>query len=455
MVLTSLVPSVGAASDVASEAQQLVWDDAPLEASALLATHLTSSPEDLRAWRVYIATQAVLHEASTVEAQLRRELDARPDDPWAAATVATVAADLRSGEWCDELEGLGALVESGPRSARSHVTWLRLDHALRCGWDPDPIAVDLRTQAAHDGHALAYATWYALSTGADISDKRATELRRALEDHSWVLDATAWLWSTGARGAGLETARAVATEQASAWDVEGSPRWRRAMAQRVLVAAGAASPPETPPAEATEPSVQHPYDPASSFYGEGPAAWRQMARHSVTSSPPVVEETLRWQWRDERSGELPAVEQAGTVGWSVPTLPWLDRGGVLRDTPSHGLVVVTLWATWCTPCKPTLEALAQVAPELEGAGAAVMALSVDVDRQTGLDAVQALGDAHTGTPVRYGWTGPEIRAWKVTTLPTTLVLLDGVVAASVVGQGEDATRLRDAVLAVSPLASPN
>jgi thiol-disulfide isomerase/thioredoxin len=100
----------------------------------------------------------------------------------------------------------------------------------------------------------------------------------------------------------------------------------------------------------------------------------------------------------------------------------------------HGKVVLlNIWATWCTPCRKELPALAHLGAALDGAEFAILAVSID---RGGIEAVRKLfGQLSIETlPIYIDTSGGAMRAARVNGLPTSLIIdRDGREVARVVG----------------------
>jgi thiol-disulfide isomerase/thioredoxin len=100
----------------------------------------------------------------------------------------------------------------------------------------------------------------------------------------------------------------------------------------------------------------------------------------------------------------------------------------------HGKVVLlNIWATWCTPCRKELPALEHLGAALDGAEFAILAVSID---RGGIEAVRKLfGQLSIETlPIYIDTSGRAMRAARVNALPTSLIIdRDGREVARVVG----------------------
>lgn len=96
------------------------------------------------------------------------------------------------------------------------------------------------------------------------------------------------------------------------------------------------------------------------------------------------------------------------------------QGDTHRLTDYSGKVlVVNFWASWCAPCREELPLLNQIWSQLDGESVAMLAINVSDDRE----AVAAfLKDYPIDFDVLLDQHGDISRRWKVTGLPTTIVL---------------------------------
>ena len=103
----------------------------------------------------------------------------------------------------------------------------------------------------------------------------------------------------------------------------------------------------------------------------------------------------------------------------------------------HGRVVLlNIWASWCTPCRKELPALEHLAAALDGAEFAILAVSID---RGGIGAVQKLfGQLSIETlPIYIDTSSQAMRAARVNVLPTSLIIdRDGREVARVVGPAD-------------------
>jgi len=135
-----------------------------------------------------------------------------------------------------------------------------------------------------------------------------------------------------------------------------------------------------------------------------------------------------------------------TGGLPDTTLPCLDPGAGAQQVRLAGLrgkpLVLSVWASWCEPCRTELPTMAQVA---KAAGDQVRFLGVDVEDQPG-DARALAGelgvrfnsvqDPDGATKQALGWIGPPI---------TLFVDADGHVVGRTIGSVGDAANLRSLI----------
>lgn len=136
----------------------------------------------------------------------------------------------------------------------------------------------------------------------------------------------------------------------------------------------------------------------------------------------------------------------------VPSVAFQDGNGApksLKDW-SGKIVLLNLWATWCTPCRKEMPALDRLQKELGGDAFEVVALSVD---KSGVVGAKTFLDQIKVQNLRV-FADPTVRAGaelKVPGLPTTLLIdREGREIGRLVGPAEwdsaDAKRLLSAVI---------
>lgn len=107
---------------------------------------------------------------------------------------------------------------------------------------------------------------------------------------------------------------------------------------------------------------------------------------------PDAESTAR---AEERPDRLPDVE-----------LPAIDGGDPVDLGALRGPAVITLWASWCIPCKKELPILADFARGNDD----VAVLGIDYQEMNKKKALAMMRTADVGFPVAYDFDGVTVRA---------------------------------------------
>ncbi|MDZ4841882.1 MAG: TlpA disulfide reductase family protein [Alphaproteobacteria bacterium] len=136
----------------------------------------------------------------------------------------------------------------------------------------------------------------------------------------------------------------------------------------------------------------------------------------------------------------------------APLLTFLDEEGtkVTLEKFRGKIVVLNLWATWCTPCVAEMPMLDRLQQQLEGVGVVVVALSID---RGGPDVVREFFDEHEITHLGV-YVDPTMRAQSDVSaigLPTTIIIdREGNDRGRIVGPAEwDDAEAADLVLKAS------
>jgi len=83
----------------------------------------------------------------------------------------------------------------------------------------------------------------------------------------------------------------------------------------------------------------------------------------------IVILALAWSPKDYTDNQLPSIEMRTLTGETVDIKDYTNKGKVL---------VINYWATWCSPCKRELDAIADLYPEWKDAyNMELIAVSID------------------------------------------------------------------------------
>ena len=98
-------------------------------------------------------------------------------------------------------------------------------------------------------------------------------------------------------------------------------------------------------------------------------------------------------------------------------------------------ILINIWATWCAPCRVEMPALERLAKKFAGTDFRVVAVSVDQDDSTVVDAfVRELG---LSFEVLHNQAGDSRQRYQTTGVPESFVIdRDGVIVKKVIGPAE-------------------
>ncbi len=119
-------------------------------------------------------------------------------------------------------------------------------------------------------------------------------------------------------------------------------------------------------------------------------------------------------------------------GFPLPALEFTTATGSIVTPTSHGRAqILTLWASWCPPCRAELPVVAALAPSLATRGIDVVLVN---QGESPADAQGFLADQHITLPVWYDRNGALATAVASRDLPTT-VFVDGTGVVRLVYRG--------------------
>lgn len=144
-----------------------------------------------------------------------------------------------------------------------------------------------------------------------------------------------------------------------------------------------------------------------------------------------------------RLGDGEAQASKGTAaraGFFAPEVTLPDTAGRTVTLSSYRgqVVLINLWASWCSPCRAEMPAIDQVYRRLSAEGFAVLAVNV-TDQDTEADARTLAQSLSLSFPVLFDRDGRVGNAYRVQTLPTSyFVGRDGVIQEVIVGSMTEA-----------------
>ena len=157
---------------------------------------------------------------------------------------------------------------------------------------------------------------------------------------------------------------------------------------------------------------------------------------------------------DKPAGKLAGIDNfiAAREILPAPATPFLDEAGqtLTLERFRGKVVVLNLWATWCTPCVAEMPMLDRLQRQLDGLGVVVVALSIDHGGPKMVkDFFQEHGIKNLGV-----YVDPTMHAqsdFRVIGLPTTILIdREGRDRGRIVGPAEwDDARAADLVLSAS------
>jgi thiol-disulfide isomerase/thioredoxin len=108
---------------------------------------------------------------------------------------------------------------------------------------------------------------------------------------------------------------------------------------------------------------------------------------------------------------------------AVPDLEFVDRAGETKSLADFRgqVLLVNLWATWCTPCVAELPDLAEAQEALEGDAVAI--IPIDMERLEADKIAQFLREKNAGSlPVYIDRTYAVMQGFEANALPLTVLI---------------------------------
>jgi cytochrome c biogenesis protein CcmG/thiol:disulfide interchange protein DsbE len=112
------------------------------------------------------------------------------------------------------------------------------------------------------------------------------------------------------------------------------------------------------------------------------------------------------------------------VGTPVPKMnvSALDGRALSTRALDGKVVLVDIWASYCDPCKEELPLLEELAARLRSKGVAVLAVSVDEDRENAVGFIKAHGSSWTSLSFAHDPGGQFAERLKLPKMPSSYII---------------------------------
>lgn len=120
------------------------------------------------------------------------------------------------------------------------------------------------------------------------------------------------------------------------------------------------------------------------------------------------------------------------IGDVAPEIKLPDSLGKWRPLSEvkSKLILVDFWAAWCYPCVKSMPDLVQLHNKYHSKGLEIYAVSIDKDYYNWVETCRKLKLPFVLVNDAYGFTGQTTKDYKVTSIPSKLLLKDGNVIGS-------------------------